>query len=668
MEGDPFAVVEAMAIEAFAVGAGKAYLYIRGEYPLAEARIANAITAATEAGLLDGLDIELRRGAGAYICGEETALFESIEGKRGEPRNKPPFPVEVGLFDKPTAVNNVETIVNVLLIVGEDGGAEAFKAIGTEGSTGPKLFCLSGNVERPGTYEVPFGTTLGELLALGGGVPGGREIKAILLGGAAGVFVGPDALDLPLTFEATRAAGATLGSGVVMVFDERADLVGTLTRIAQFFRDESCGQCVPCRVGTVRQEELLARLAAGSGVRSREDELVLLREVGQAMRDASICGLGQTASSAIESAFRQPGSGGPVSDDLHRTAAPRFPVAAVTQVSPIVLEPPARPSRIPQAPPVEAPPQVELTIDGVTVTVPKGSTILDACRALAVDTPTLCYADNLTPVNVCRVCVVEVTGSRVLVPSCSRKAEPGMEVFTDSERVRTSRKVVLELLGSSVDLSLAGPAVPDGSLADWSQRYGADPSRFGPPAEPAAAGERDAHEPGHHHAPHGDAEAATVAQPVKVDNDLYVRDYSKCVLCYKCVEACGEDAQNTFAIAVAGRGFDARISTEYATPLPTSACVYCGNCIGACPTGALMFKSEHDMRAEGTWDESAQTVTNTICPYCGVGCSLDLHVQDEEIVKVTSPLDSSVTEGHLCIKGRFGFEFVNERPGRPKQT
>jgi predicted molibdopterin-dependent oxidoreductase YjgC len=239
-----------------------------------------------------------------------------------------------------------------------------------------------------------------------------------------------------------------------------------------------------------------------------------------------------------------------------------------------------------------------------------------------------------------------------------------MEVFTDSERVRTSRKVVLELLGSSVDLSLAGPALPDGSLAAWSEHYGADPSRFGPPAEPSAAGERDAHEPGHHHAPHGDAEAATVAQPVKVDNDLYVRDYAKCVLCYKCVEACGEDAQNTFAIAVAGRGFDARISTEYATPLPTSACVYCGNCIGVCPTGALMFKSEHDMRAEGTWDESAQTVTNTICPYCGVGCSLDVVVQDDEVVKVMSPLDSSVTEGHLCIKGRFGFQFVNERPGR----
>src|SRR5438552_11704803 len=308
MELDPFAVVEAMAIEAFAVGAQKAYLYIRGEYPLAEARIANAIAASRDAGRIGELDIELRRGAGAYICGEETALFESIEGKRGEPRNKPPFPVEVGLFGKPTAVNNVETLVNVLLIVGEEGGADAFRAIGTEGSTGPKLFCVSGNVVRPGVYEVEFGATLRELLDLAGGVPGGRALKAVLLGGAAGVFVGPDVLDTPLTFEATRAIRATLGSGVVMVFDETADMVGALTRIARFFRDESCGQCVPCRVGTVRQEELLARLASGAAAAHgrRDDELGLLTELGQVMRDASICGLGQTASSAIESALRQP--------------------------------------------------------------------------------------------------------------------------------------------------------------------------------------------------------------------------------------------------------------------------------------------------------------------------------------------------------------------------
>jgi NADH-quinone oxidoreductase subunit F len=313
IEGDPFAIVESMTIAAFATGASQGYLYIRGEYPEAESRIRGAIAAAREAGLLGAdilgsgfaFDIEVRRGAGAYICGEETALFESIEGKRGEPRNKPPFPVEVGLFGKPTVVNNVETLANVPLIL--EMGGEAYAEIGTEGSSGPRLFCLSGHVARPGVYEVEFGKTLGELIDLAGGVPSGRPIKAILLGGAAGVFVGPESLDLPLTFEATRAAGATLGSGVIMVFDESVDLVDTLRRIARFFRDESCGQCVPCRVGSARQEELLARLAAGSRIRSREDELGLLREIGQAMRDASICGLGQTASSAIESALRQPG-------------------------------------------------------------------------------------------------------------------------------------------------------------------------------------------------------------------------------------------------------------------------------------------------------------------------------------------------------------------------
>ena len=314
MEHDPFALVESMTIAAFAIGAHRGFLYLRGEYPLAERRMTHAIASARDDGLLGpdilgsgfAFDIEIRRGAGAYICGEETALFESIEGKRGEPRNKPPFPVEVGLFGKPTAINNVETLDNVLLVLGEDEGGARFATIGTEGSTGPKLFCLSGNVARPGVYEVPFGTTLRQLLDLGGGVPGGRAIKTILLGGAAGVFVGPETLDTPLTFEATRAIGATLGSGGVMVFDETADLVGTLVRIARFFRDESCGQCVPCRVGTVRQEELLARLAAGRANGNAAEELRLLGEIGRAMRDASICGLGQTASSAIESAVRQP--------------------------------------------------------------------------------------------------------------------------------------------------------------------------------------------------------------------------------------------------------------------------------------------------------------------------------------------------------------------------
>ena len=295
---------------------------------------------------------------------------------------------------------------------------------------------------------------------------------------------------------------------------------------------------------------------------------------------------------------------------------------------------------------------VELEIDGRAVRVFEGSTILDACSQLGIDTPTLCFGETLRPANVCRVCVVEVEGSRVLPPACSRKVEDGMVVTTDSDRVRLSRRMVLEFLASSVDVSIA-PRFPG-----YLERYAARPERYGPPAPPDA--DRDRRRAGHHVEPDGQT-AATVFSPVKEDNELYVRDYSKCILCYKCVDACGEQYQNTFAIAVAGRGFDARISTEYVAPLPESACVYCGNCIAVCPTGALIFKSEYDLRAEGAWDESRQTETETICPYCGVGCNLTLHVQDNEIVKVTSPDDHDITRGNLCIKGRFGFQHVQAR-------
>ena len=304
--------------------------------------------------------------------------------------------------------------------------------------------------------------------------------------------------------------------------------------------------------------------------------------------------------------------------------------------------------------PVEIRRTVEVLIDGEPVRVREGATILDACRSRGMDIPTLCYGDTLTPVNACRVCMVEVEGSRVLVPSCARKVEEGMVVRTDTERVHHSRKMVLEFLGSSVDLSTTRRV--DG----WMDDYGARPDRYGPPAPAAASGERDHAHAGHHDPGDGQT-AATVAQPVKIDNENYVRDYSKCILCYKCVEGCGSDWQNTFAIAVAGRGFDARIATEFATPLPDSACVYCGNCIAVCPTGALMFKSEYDMREAGTWSEDEQTVTDTICSYCGVGCTLELHVQDNTIVKVTSPLDHDVTSGNLCVKGRFGFQYVQNR-------
>ncbi|SME98406.1 NAD(P)H-dependent oxidoreductase subunit E [Streptomyces sp. Amel2xC10] len=310
MEGDPYALVEAMTIAGYATGAHRGYLYLRGEYPRALHRMRHAVEQARARGLLGddvlgqgfAFDIEIRRGAGAYICGEETALFNSIEGYRGEPRSKPPFPVEKGLFGKPTVENNVETLVNVLPVL--TMGAPAYAAIGTGRSTGPKLFCVSGSVARPGVYELPFGATLGEVLELAGVRPG---LRAVLLGGAAGGFVRPDELDLPLTFEGTREAGTTLGSGVVMAFDGTVPLPRLLLRIAEFFRDESCGQCVPCRVGTVRQEEALRRLADRSGA-AAADDVALLRDVGRAMRDASICGLGQTAWNAVESAIDRLGA------------------------------------------------------------------------------------------------------------------------------------------------------------------------------------------------------------------------------------------------------------------------------------------------------------------------------------------------------------------------
>ncbi|HYO44838.1 MAG TPA: NAD(P)H-dependent oxidoreductase subunit E [Candidatus Limnocylindrales bacterium] len=310
LEEDPFSLVEAMTIAGFAVGAELGWVYLRGEYPLAEARLQNALNQARNRGLLGrdimrtgfDFDIEIRRGGGAYVCGEGTAIYESIEGKRGEPRNKAARSTTAGLFQKPTVLNNVETLANILDIILE--GGEVYAALGTERSKGHKLFSVSGHVERPGVYEAEFGITLHDLLELAGGIRGGRGLKAVNLGGAAGTFVGPDAMHMPLTFEDAKEMGATLGAGAVVVFDETTDITDILRRIAEFFRDESCGQCVPCRVGTVRQEELLARLAAGRLNGALEDELALLADLGQVMRDASICGLGQTANDAVRTGLR----------------------------------------------------------------------------------------------------------------------------------------------------------------------------------------------------------------------------------------------------------------------------------------------------------------------------------------------------------------------------
>ena len=279
---------------------------------------------------------------------------------------------------------------------------------------------------------------------------------------------------------------------------------------------------------------------------------------------------------------------------------------------------------------------VTIQVDGASIPAEEGQTILQALRAHRIVCPSLCHHDNLKPANVCRICVVELEGARALVPACSRPVEDGMKLHTDTPRVRRARRVVCELLGSSTDTETA----PE--LQAYAAEYGADPDRFGP-------------------------EAARVREPLRDDNEMYVRDYEKCILCYKCVQACGDGAQSTFALSVAGRGFLARIDTGSDTPLLDSRCVFCGNCVAVCPTGALMPAMEHALRQNGTWDPARQTVTSTVCSYCGVGCQLDLHVQDNRIVKVTSPADNAVTHGNLCVKGRFGFTYVHpDIPEHPR--
>jgi NADH-quinone oxidoreductase subunit F len=297
---DPHRIIEGMCIAAYAINSDKGYIYIRGEYPYIVPVLENALDEARSAGYLGKhFDIEIRVGAGAYICGEETALFESIEGKRGFPRVKPPFPTTSGLFGKPTVINNVETLCNLPLIISK--GSAEYRKLGTEMSPGPKLFCVSGDVEKPGLYEVPFGVTLRELLNLSGGVANGKGLKAVLFGGAAGAFATSEHLDVKLTFEDLRAVGLPLGSGVVMVFDETRDIRDVLKRLGKFFAHESCGKCYPCQLGTQRQMEILDRLAVGNIL---EGDFARLQDVGWTMTESSLCGLGQTAAGAVLSAIK----------------------------------------------------------------------------------------------------------------------------------------------------------------------------------------------------------------------------------------------------------------------------------------------------------------------------------------------------------------------------
>ncbi len=308
LEGDPHSVIEGMLIAAYAIGARKGFIYVRAEYPIAVEHLTIAIEQAKHLGLLGenilgskfSFDVDIKMGAGAFVCGEETALIASIEGKRGMPRPRPPFPATSGLWGKPTNINNVETLANVPIAILQ--GSEYYKAIGTGSSKGTKIFALAGNVKNTGLVEVPMGTTLREIVfGIGGGIPGKKQFKAAQMGGPSGGCVPAQHLDLPIDYETVKEVGAIMGSGGLIVMDDTASMVEIARYFMEFCQDESCGKCVPCRVGTKRMLDILTRITEGKG---EKEDIGLLKELAEVTRTASLCGLGQTAANPVLSTIR----------------------------------------------------------------------------------------------------------------------------------------------------------------------------------------------------------------------------------------------------------------------------------------------------------------------------------------------------------------------------
>ena len=594
-----------MTIAGFAVGAERGFVYVRGEYPLGRgAHAQRAIDQARERGLLGpdvmgagfAFDIEIRRGGGAYIAGEETALFASIEGNRPEPRNKPPVPGRGSACSGGRrSINNVETLVNVPGLDPPDGGVGVRGARAPRRRPGHKLFSVSGHVARPGVYEAPFGITLrrADRRSRAASRAGARSRPSTSAARRASSW-GPTrcpcrSRSRTRARRARRSARARCG----VRRDDRPRWTSSGASPA-FFRDESCGQCVPCRVGTVRQEELLARLAARAADAGRS------RTSSRCSRtSARSCGTPRSAAWARPRTTRC-GTGLPARGGARdERGAERARTRASTRSS-------SRPRRRARrsCPSRRRPPSrrtVGLTIDGAPVTVAAG--LDDPARPAApqgIDIPTLCYGETVDP-----------RGRLPRVRRGHRGAGPRAVLLREGRRghgVETGQREGPPLAPARPRAAgLVGRRGPRRARAPGRIDRGADMERVrgrSLAVRPARAARprpatRDAREAGHHHAPRRAAAETVAPARRRWTTSLFVRDYARCILCYKCVEACGVDAQNTFAIAVAGRGFDARVSTEYDTPLDTSACVFCGNCINVCPTGALMFRSEFEMRGGG---------------------------------------------------------------------
>ena len=616
MEGDPFLLIEGMTIAAYAVGASEGYIYIRSEYPDAVATMRTAIEIAYGRGWLGddvlgsslNFDLHVRVGGGAYICGEETSMLESLEGKRGMVRAKPPIPAIHGLFGKPTVVNNVLTLATVPTVLAN--GAQAYQELGVERSRGTQVFQLGGNIKQGGIVETAFGITLGELVdGYGGGTRSGRPVRAVQVGGPLGAYLPRSRFDLPMDYEAFAAAGAMVGHGGVVVFDETVDMAAQARFAMEFCAAESCGKCTPCRVGAVRGVEVIDRITAGE---HRDENLALLEDLCDVM----------TEGSSVRDGWAHPDAG----SQRHRPFPRRFPCRTTDcedgrYAMSLLKEPDFG------TPAKEGAATISLEVDGLPVSVPEGTSVMRAAALAGVDIPKLCATDRLDAFGSCRLCLVEIDGRRGTPASCTTPAADGMVVRTQTSKVARLRENVMELYISDHPLDcLTCGANGDCELQDMAGAVGLRQVRYGYEGEN-----------------HFDA--------IKDQSNPYFDfDPSKCIVCSRCVRACDE-IQGTFALTIEGRGFASKVSPGAGESFMDSECVSCGACVQACPTATLQERSVIELGMP------SRSVITT-CAYCGVGCSFKAELRGDELVRMVPHKDGGANEGHSCVKGRFAFGYA----------
>ena len=581
LEDDPYSVLEAMVIAGYAVGAERGFAYVRREYPDAHASIERAAFSAREHGLLGphalgrgrAFDVEVVRGRGSYVCGEETALLNAIEGRRPEVRSRPPFPAVRGLFGCPTLVHNVETLANVSWILREGGGA--YGALGRGASRGTKVLSLNSLFRKPGLYEVDLGVSLSDVVFdVAGGLQTG-ELAGVLVGGPLAGVIPPHLVDVPVTFEDLDAIGGALGHGGVVAFDRETTLAELAHQVFRFGAYESCGKCTPCRVGQRGSRGVADNSRCGQGAR---------RVGARGVRGHPAGARGDEPLRPWHGAGRVRGEPGP-------------PLSG-------------RGGGV-----------VRVTIDGTRYDVDSGTSILSAAHGVGIDLPAVCNDPRIAPSGACRVCIVHVDGDRSRpVTVCTTPVAEGMTITTGTPELEDLRRELVGMLARACPgAALAiGRDTPFGRIL---HRYD-----IAPPLGTARRARVDASHP-----------------YITVDMD-------RCILCFRCVRICAE-LQGQFTWRVWGRGAATRIAPDSGTTLLESSCVSCGACVDTCPTDALRDRSVIEHGSPERW-------TRTVCPYCGVGCELEVGTRGGTLVSARPVLDAPVSKGHLCVKGRYAHGFV----------